>query len=97
MKRFHAVCVVVVTTSIVLSGVDAAEAVRWDLSALSAPPPEYVILRKLQFYQEGGSDKHLIDIQNMLEMSTSSIDRGELEARISQLGLSTVWKKLSER
>lgn len=97
MKRFHAVCVVVVTTSIVLSGVDAAEAVRWDLSALSAPPPEYVILRKLQFYQEGGSDKHLIDIQNMLEMSASSIDRGELEARILQLGLSTVWKKLSER
>ncbi len=96
MKRFHAVCVVVVTTSIVLSGVDAAEAVRWDLSALSAPP-EYVILRKLQFYQEGGSDKHLIDIQNMLEMSASSIDRGELEARILQLGLSTVWKKLSER
>jgi hypothetical protein len=60
-------------------------------------PPEYVILRKLQFYQEGGSDKHLIDIQNMLEMSASSIDRGELEARILQLGLSTVWKKLSER
>ena len=29
-------------------------------------PPEYVILRKLQFYREGGSEKHLRDIQRML-------------------------------
>lgn len=65
--------------------------------AVWVAPPEYVILRKLQFYQEGGSDKHLIDVQNMLEMSASGIDRGELEARISELGLSTVWQKLFRR
>lgn len=59
-------------------------------------PPEYVILRKLQFYQEGGSDKHLRDVRSMLEISASVIDRGELDARISQLGLSEVWRKLSE-
>jgi hypothetical protein len=60
-------------------------------------PPEYVILRKLQFYQEGGSDKHLRDIRNMLEMSASLIDQGELEARIAQLGLAAVWAKVSGR
>jgi hypothetical protein len=60
-------------------------------------PPEYVILRKLQFYQEGGSDKHLRDIRSMLEMSASTIDRGELEVRVSQLGLSTVWKEVSQQ
>ena len=38
MKLFHAVCVVVATTSIVLSGVDAAGAVRWDMAALSETP-----------------------------------------------------------
>lgn len=58
-------------------------------------PPEYVILRKLQFYQEGGSDKHLRDIRSMLEMSASVIDRADLEARISQLGLTPVWAKVS--
>jgi len=55
-------------------------------------PPEYVILRKLQFYQEGGSDKHLRDIRSILEMSASLIDRDELETRVSQLGLKAVWK-----
>ena len=58
-------------------------------------PPEYVILRKLQYYQEGGSDKHLRDIQGILRMSGGTINRGELEARISQLGLSEVWAKVS--
>ena len=32
-------------------------------------PPEYVIVRKLQYYREGTSPKHLIDIQNMFEFS----------------------------
>lgn len=59
-------------------------------------PPEYVILRKLQFYQEGGSDKHLRDIRSMLELSAPVIDRNELEARVSQLGLSAIWNELTE-
>jgi len=28
-----------------------------------AAPPEYVILRKLQYFREGGSEKHLLDIK----------------------------------
>ncbi len=57
-------------------------------------PPEYVILRKLQYYQEGGSDKHLRDIRNILAMSGSAIDRADLETRISALGLRDIWQKL---
>jgi hypothetical protein len=59
-------------------------------------PPEYVILRKLQYHQEGGSDKHLRDIRSMLEMSASTIDKAELEAKILQLGLSPIWRELTE-
>lgn len=70
--------------------------VEMDHTQVWVAPPEYVILRKLQYYQEGGSDKHLRDIRSMLELSAPVIDRGELEARISQLGLSEVWRKLSE-
>jgi len=32
-------------------------------------PAEYVIIRKLEFYREGGSDKHLRDIRAMLAVS----------------------------
>ena len=59
-------------------------------------PPEYVILRKLQYYQEGGGDKHLRDIRGMLGISGATIDRAELEAKVSQLGLETVWGKLAK-
>lgn len=32
----------------------------------SFAPPEYVILRKLQYFAEGGSEKHLSDIRSIL-------------------------------
>ncbi len=58
-------------------------------------PPEYVIVRKLQYYQEGRSPKHLRDIQRMLDISPEAIDRAELNARIVELGLQAAWAELS--
>lgn len=55
-------------------------------------PPEYVILRKLQFYQEGRSEKHLRDIDAMIERSADDIDEPLLMKMISELGLADVWK-----
>jgi len=57
-------------------------------------PAEYVILRKLEYFQEGGSDKHLSDIRSMLDISGSAIDKTELEARVSELGLTETWRRL---
>jgi len=37
-----------------------------DGDTLVFAPPEYVIVRKLQFFREGGSQKHLRDIHRML-------------------------------
>jgi hypothetical protein len=37
-------------------------------------PPEYVIVRKLEFYREGKAEKHILDIQGMLEISRENID-----------------------
>ena len=37
-------------------------------------PPEYVILRKLEYYKEGENDKHLRDTSNMLMASGDMID-----------------------
>jgi hypothetical protein len=57
-------------------------------------PPEYVIVRKLEFYREGGSEKHLRDIRSVLDTSPDAIDRAELERLIGERGLQDAWKKI---
>ena len=54
-------------------------------------PPEYVILWKLEFFREGGGEKHLRDIRGMLKMSNEDIDRGLLERASAELGLTQQW------
>lgn len=54
-------------------------------------PPEYVILRKMQYYREGGSDKHLKDIRSILEISADQVDRSTLEKLLNEKGLSDLW------
>jgi hypothetical protein len=56
-------------------------------------PPEYVIVRKLQYYREGGSEKHLTDIANMVEISSSQIDFEQLRIRIKDHALEKEWQK----
>lgn len=59
-------------------------------------PPEYVILRKLEFYREGGSEKHIRDIRSMLEVSGEQMDKVALEGWIQRRGLSAEWAKASD-
>ena len=58
-------------------------------------PPEYVIVRKLEYYREGGSEKHLRDIRSMLAVSGEHIDRTQLDKWIRDLGLEAEWKLIS--
>jgi len=60
-------------------------------SMLHVAPPEYVIVRKLEYYREGGSSKHLDDIRAMLRHSRDDIDMDELERRIASAGLGGEW------
>ena len=48
--------------------------------------------RKLQFYQEGRSEKHLRDIDAMIERSADEIDEPLLMKMIAELGLGEIWK-----
>jgi hypothetical protein len=59
-------------------------------------PPEYVIVRKLEFFREGGSEKHVRDIQTMCAI-TPDIDYTELDRWISAQGLESVWRDVRER
>jgi len=57
-------------------------------------PPEYVIVRKLEYFREGGSEKHLRDIRAMLAVSGEGMDRAELNEWVRRRGLETEWKKV---
>ncbi len=58
-------------------------------------PPEELILKKLQYFADGGSDKHLRDISAMLAISPDEIDRDEVGSRAEALGLSHLWRVVS--
>jgi hypothetical protein len=60
---------------------------------MSVAPVEYVILRKLEYFREGGSEKHLRDIRGMLEVSAAQIDRALLDQWTAQLGLAAAWSR----
>jgi hypothetical protein len=54
-------------------------------------PAEYVIIGKLEFYREGGSEKHLRDIRSMLKISGDLINQAWLQTQIARLGLEPEW------
>lgn len=56
-------------------------------------PPEYVILRKLEYYREGGSEKHVRDIAGMLELSRDEIDFSLLESKVHDMSLKKEWEE----
>ena len=55
-------------------------------------PIEYVILRKLEYYREGESEKHLRDISSILKFSSDKIDFDMLEGQINKRTLEKEWK-----
>jgi len=63
---------------------------------VSVAPPEYVILRKLEYYREGGSEKHLRDIRGMLAASSTAIDHAALVDWLARLGLEPQWAIVTE-
>ena len=63
---------------------------------ITVAPPECVIVRKLEFYREGGSDKHPRDIRSMLKVSGEQIDLAALDEWIRARGVEAEWKKVSQ-
>jgi len=58
-------------------------------------PPEYLILHKLEFFREGGSDKHLRDIAGIIEQQ--ELDHAFLDQAVHQLGLEPQWQAAQAR
>lgn len=57
-------------------------------------PPEYVILKKLIYHKEGGSEKHLEDIRAMLEISGNAIDKKTILTWAKKLQLEAEWSRI---
>ena len=66
----------------------------WDASFSS---PEDAILKKMEFFREGGSDKHLRDITGALKTSGSEIDRAYIDRWATTLGLTGIWQAILDR
>jgi hypothetical protein len=54
--------------------------------------PEDVILKKLEFYKLGGSDRHLRDIAGVLKVRGDAVDRGYIAQFAGQLGVADIWQ-----
>jgi hypothetical protein len=59
--------------------------------------PEDVILKKMEYYREGGSEKHLRDIAGIMKVSAGLIDEAYIEQWADQLGLREIWDAMLRR
>jgi len=59
--------------------------------------PEDVILGKLWYYREGGSEKHLRDIAAMLQVSGELIDKAYIDRWAQELGFTEEWQAVLKR
>lgn len=60
----------------------------WDASFAT---PEDAIIKKLEYYREGGSEKHLRDIAGVLKTSRNEVDFEYLQHWVSELALEREW------
>lgn len=59
--------------------------------------PEHIILSKMEFYQMGGSEKHISDITGIFQMNVVEIDRSYIEMMAMRMGTSGVWNMITQK
>ena len=59
--------------------------------------PEEVIIKKMEFYRMGGSEKHLRDITGILKISGPEIDLSYISAWAQRLDLIDIWEAVQKR
>jgi hypothetical protein len=62
-----------------------------------AARPEDIIIGKMIYYEEGGSEKHLRDITGMMRVSGELVDREYVERWAASLGLTEIWAAILKR
>lgn len=59
--------------------------------------PEDVILKKMEFFREGGSDKHLRDIAGIIKTMGDKLDRSYIERWAATLQVDGVWQAILKK
>lgn len=68
---------------------------RWNEAVeISVAPPEYVVLRKLEYFREGRSAKHPADIRAIREIT--GVDEATMTPWLERMGLSSLWQELKD-
>ena len=70
--------------------------IQVDEESVWVAPLEYVVLRKLEYYREGRSEKHLRDIVSMMDLSSEKIDSDELQSKIKEYSLEKAWEEVQK-
>lgn len=70
--------------------------VEVDGEPVHVAPLEYVIVRKLEFYREGGSEKHLRDIEGMLRVSRELIREDVLRRWLIARRVEETWESIEQ-
>ena len=58
---------------------------------------EDVIIKKMEYFRQGGSEKHLRDISGVLKISSSTVDRDYIADWAFKLDLDSIWKAILDR
>ena len=56
--------------------------------------PEDVIVKKMEYFQRGGSEKHLRDIAGIIKISGKELDIVHIERWASRKGLAEIWRAI---
>lgn len=59
--------------------------------------PEDAIIKKMDYYRQGGSEKHLRDIVGVLKTSPDQIDTAYISRWTRQMGLDDLWAAIQAR
>ena len=58
---------------------------------------EDVILKRLEYYRVGGSEKHIRDITGVLKVQAERVDRDYISMWATRLGVADIWQDVLER
>jgi hypothetical protein len=67
-----------------------------DLDVLFASP-EDAIIKKMEYFREGRSEKHLRDITGVLKTTRERIDLSYIATWAQRLGLDEIWGEIQKR
>ena len=64
-------------------------------TSLVLVPPEFIIVRKLEYLREGESYKHIRDIRSILKVTGEQLDHQTLTEWVSTRGVQEEWRKVT--